>query len=137
MGRKPGTFKHYVPVHLGEDKPDTCVIVAGGNDLPDKTPVLNIANDIVEAAIKCKNHGANNVIISSVLPRADPKTGFPKFQTKRDELNQLLFDLCAIHKFVYMDNWNMSCQHLSHDGVHLNSFGDDQLLFNLLWYLNA
>lgn len=130
-GKKARHFKYYVPAHMGEDKPDTCVIIAGGNDLQDRTPVLQIANDIIDAALTCKNHGATNIIISSVLPREDPTC-----HSKRDELNQLLFDLCVIHNFVYMDNWNMSSRHICRDGVHLNSSGDSQLLFNLLWYLN-
>ena len=131
-GKKARHIKHYVPVHMGEDKPDTCVIIAGGNDLSDRTSVLDIANELIEAGITCKNYGASNVVISSVLPRADPST-----HVKRDELNYLLYNLCSIHNFIYMDNWNMSLQHLKHDGVHLNKSGDNQLLSNLLWYLNA
>ena len=131
-GKKARHIKHYIPVHMKEDKPDTCVILAGGNDLLDRTPVLEIANELVEAGITCKNLGATNVILSSVLPRSNPKC-----HAKRDELNRLLSDLCDVHSFVFMDNWNMSFQHLKHDGVHLNKSGDNQLLFNLLWYLNA
>ena len=131
-GKKARHIKHYVPVHMKEDRPDTCVIVAGGNDLPDETPILQIANELIEAGITCKNHGATNVIISSVLPRSNSRC-----QSRREELNRLLVDLCVVHNFVYMDNWNMSVQHLRSDGVHLNKFGDDVLLFNLLWYLNA
>ena len=131
-GKKAHHFKHYIPVHMKEDKPDTCVIVAGGNDLPGHKPVREIANDLVDAAITCKNHGASKVIIGSVLPREDFYC-----QLRRKELNDLLKDLCYIGNFTYMDNWNMSLQHVSYDGVHLNSRGDKQLLFNLLWYLNA
>ena len=117
---------------MSEDKADTCVIVAGGNDLPDKTPVLNIANDLIEAGIVCKNYGATDIIISSVLPRSNAKC-----HPQREQLNHLLRDLCVIHNFTYMDNWNMCQNHLSYDGVHLNKLGDNQLLFNLLWYLNV
>ena len=117
---------------MAEDKPDTCVIIAGGNDLLDRTPINEIANDLIEAGIKCKTHGASDIIISSVLPRSNPKC-----HARREELNKLLLDLCVIHNFIYMDNWNMSLKHLRHDGVHLNKSGDDQLLFNLLWYING
>ena len=129
-GKKARHFKHYIPVHMNEDKPDTCVIIAGGNDLQDKTPVLQIANEIMDAAVTCKRHGARNIIVSSVLPRST-------CEPKRVELNRVLSDLCVIHNFIFMDNWNMSLQHVSYDGVHLNNRGDKQLLFNLLWYLNA
>ena len=129
-GKKARHLKHYIPVHMDEDKADTCVIIAGGNDLSDKTPILKIANELMEAALTCKRHGAQNIVISSVLPRST-------CEQKRVELNKILMDLCDIHNFVFMDNWNMSLQHVSYDGVHLNRRGDKQLLFNLLWYLNA
>ena len=83
-------------------------------------------------SITCKNYGASRVIISSVLPRTNSRC-----QSRREELNKLIIDLCAIHGFVFMDNWNMTSQHLRNDGVHLNDCGDSQLSFNLLWYLNA
>ena len=129
-GKKARHLKHYIPVHMREDKPDVCVIVGGGNDLPENTPVLQVANELMEAGITCKRHGASKIVISSVLPRS-------MHESKRAELNRLLYDLCVIHNFVFMDNWNMSLKHISPDGVHLNKSGDQQLLFNLLWYLNA
>ena len=131
-GKKAHHIKQYVPIHMKEDKPDTCVIVAGGNDLPGRAPVLEIANNLMEAGILCKNHGASKVIISSVLPRQDSYC-----QARREQLNKVLIDLCHLHNFVYMDNWNISSCNLQSDGVHLNVSGSDQLEFNFLWYLNS
>ena len=131
-GKKAQHFRHYIPVHMAEDKPDTCVIVAGGNDLPGHMPVHDIANHLIDAAITCRNYGASKVIIASVLPREKYHC-----QVRRKELNNLLVDMCHLGNFTYMDNWNISpAYHLDHDGVHLNRRGSDQLKFNLLWYLN-
>ena len=125
-------MKHYVPVHMAEDHPDSCVIIAGGNDLPEESQPAKIANDLIEAGITCKNHGASKVIIASVLPRSDFHC-----QIKRVQVNRILRDLCSMHGFKFMDNGNMSLSHVSHDGVHLNSSGSEQLLLNLLWCLNG
>ena len=130
-GKKARHFQHYIPVHMEEDKPDKCVILAGGNDLPGKNTVLEIANSVMEAAITCKNHGAAEVLVCSVLPRSDFYC-----QLKRHELNRLLRDLCRIQNFIFIDNCNMSLDHISFDGVHLNKAGTDQLQLNLLSYLN-
>ena len=131
-GKKAHHFKHYIPIHMAEDKPDICVVLAGGNDLPGKTTVLDIANSIIEAGITCKNHGASQVMISSVLPRSDFFC-----QLKRHDLNTLLKELCIIHNFIFVNNYNMSINDLCYDGVHLSKAGSDKLQSNFLFYLNA
>ena len=131
-GKKARHFQHYIPVHMAEDKSDVCVVLAGGNDLPGKTPVSAIANSIIEAGIACKNAGASHVLISSVLPREDFFC-----QLKRHDLNVLLKDLCVIHNFIFMNSSNMSLRDLCHDGVHLSQAGSDKLQSNFLTYLNA
>ena len=131
-GKKARHFQHYIPVHMAEDKSDICVVLAGGNDLPGKTPVPAIANSVIEAGIACKNAGASHVMISSVLPREDFYC-----QLKRHELNVLLKDLCIIHNFTFINSSNMSLRDLCHDGVHLNQAGSDKLQSNFLMYLNA
>ena len=131
-GKKAHHFKHYIPIHMAEDKPDICVVLAGGNDLPGKKTVLDIANSIIEAGITCKNHGASQVMISSVLPRSDFFC-----QLKRHDLNTLLKELCIIHNFIFINNYNMSINDLCYDGVHLSKAGSDKLQSNFLFYLNA
>ena len=119
---------------MKEDKPDVCIVLAGTNDLPGKAPILDIANDIMEAGITCRNLGATKVIISSVLPRKDREN----YNRKGQALNKLLKDLCHLHNFIFMDNDNIFLtHHISFDGLHLNKDGSDQLRSNLLWYLNA
>ena len=133
-GKKAHHFKHYIPVHMAEDKPDVCVVLAGTNDLPGKKPILNIANDIMEAGVTCRELGASTVIVSSVIPRADRED----CQRKGQALNKLIKDLCHQHNFIFMENDNISTSHhLSYDGLHLNKAGSDLLGYNFLWYLNA
>ena len=133
-GKKAHHFKHYIPVHMAEDKPDVCVVLAGTNDLPSKKPILNIANDIMEAGVTCRELGASTVIISSVIPRSDRVD----CQRKGQALNKLIKDLCYQHNFMFMEHDNISTtDHLSFDGLHLNKAGSDLLGYNFVCYLNA
>ena len=115
-GKKARHFKTYVRAHLPEEKPDVVLIQAGGNDLPTKSTVLEIANDIIEAGIVCKQMGASKVLISSVLPRRDFH-----LQLKRHDLNNVLKSLCEVNNFTFIPNSKMVLsQHISNDAlVHL------------------
>ncbi len=71
-GAKVRHIKHYVTAHLAEGRPDSVIILAGGNDLPthknNPTSVLDIANHIIDTGMICAGYNAK-VYISSVLPR--------------------------------------------------------------------
>ena len=135
-GGKARHFKYYVAPHLAEERPDTVIIQAGGNDLPTKksspTPVLDIANHIIDAAVVCRKYDVRNIFISSVMPR-----NLPYMQHRRRDLNMLLKNLCTINNFIFIDNSNILLkEHISNDGVHLNHSGTVILANNLLQYLN-
>ena len=72
-GAKARHVKNYVSTHLEEEQPDTVIIHAGGNDLPTRknnpTPVLEIANHIIEAGQICASYDVDNIYISSVINR--------------------------------------------------------------------
>ena len=132
-GKKARHFKTYVRAHMPEEKPDVVLIQAGGNDLPTKSTVLQIANDIIEAGIVCKEMGASKVLISSVLPRRDFH-----LQLKRRELNSVLKSMCEVHNFTFISNERMVLsQHISSDDVHLNELGTELLQNTFVSYLNA
>ena len=117
---------------MPEDKPDDVVIQAGGNDLPTKATVLEIANNIVEAGIVCRSLGAKRVMVCSVLPRSDFY-----LQLKRQELNKVLESLCELNNFIYIPNKTLPLsQHICHDGVHLNDSGSKLLQDTFSEYLN-
>ena len=132
-GKKARHFKTYVTAHLPEDKPDDVIIQCGGNDLPTKASVREIANEIIETGIVCRTMGVHRVMISSILPRGDFH-----LQLKRQELNQLLESLCEINKFIFIKNKTMVLsRHLDHDGVHLNDEGTKLLQETFVRCLNA
>ena len=134
-GAKAHHIKEYLHVHLNETRPKSVIIQAGGNDLP--TPKYNpisvsdIANEIVESGLLCKKFGVKTIYISSVLTRK------PKFMQERCvELNNFLRELCKIHGFIFMENGNITTEHLQYDGVHLSNEGSIILANNYLFYLN-
>ena len=129
-------MKHYIVPHLNEERPGTCVIQGGGNDLPTSrnspTPVLDIAKDLIDTAMACKDYGVKNILVSSVMPR-----NIPYMQFRRRQLNNLLRDLCTENNFTFIDNDNIVLsEHISGDGVHLNRDGTNMLSENFLDYLN-
>ena len=140
-GKKIQHIKRYIPVHLDEEKNgvDSVIIVAGGNDITVGKPNLNsrsvsqIANDIIEAGLLCRNeHGVKHIYISSVLPRC-----FAYYQMQRKVLNNILKDHCELNGFTFIANDNIILKyHIGHDGVHLNKSGASLLCRNLHYYLN-
>ena len=124
----------YVTPRISDERPNTVIIHGGGNDLPvystEKTvPLLDIANQIIDAGKVTKKYDAQNILIAGVTTR---KGGFLK---KRCEaLNNMLIDLCKQHRFTYIDNSDIKDEHLFEDGVHLNQRGTTILADN---YLNA
>ena len=80
-----------------------------------------------------KQYGVQNVIISSVLPR---NKWF--LQERARDLNKFLSELCKVHGFIFIDNFNILVdQHLYSDGVHLNDEGSIVLANNYLECLNG
>ena len=136
-GGKIKHIKKYARIHLEEERPSSVVIIAGGNDLPTRSTERNnipdIANDIIETGLMCAEYHVSNIFISSVLPR---RGAF--FQAKRQELNNLLRNLCIEYGFIFLENNNINQkEHIWRDDVHLNNVGSDVLSDNLLYHLNA
>lgn len=135
-GKKICHIKNYLQTHLTEEKPDSTIILAGGNDLPvnqvEHSPVAKIAEDVIEAGRICKQNGANSVAISSIPPRESFH-----FQIYRKELNDLLRVLCERNGFEFIDNKNIILKdHVLRDGVHLNMSGTELLRQNFLSHVN-
>ena len=135
-GGKVRHIKNYLPTHLEEEKPDSVVIVAGGNDLSSVdgklSAVATVADDIIEAGNICKHHGTKRVYVSSILPRQSLY-----YQIHRKKLNDVLRGKCQSHGFIFIENDNIVMKdHVSRDGVHLNVAGSRLLCRNLLNCLN-
>ena len=135
-GAKAAHVKEYLWVHLKDVRPTTAVIQTGGNDLPtprfSPVPVRTIANDVIESGLICRNYGVKNVFISSVPIRRKYY-----LQNRCAELNDILRDLCMVHDFTFIDNSDITVDHLQNDGVHLADEGSNLLRDKYIHYLNS
>ena len=107
-------------------KPDTVIYHAGTNDLASK----NVTETIDEIRMQLTNikKSGIRVLASSLTVRND------KLDTKRKEVNHLLKTLCTEEDIEFIDNENVTLEHICNDGVHLNFKGVILLGNN---YLNA
>ena len=119
------------------EKPDTLVIVAGGNDLAlqmreedrrgGNVNIEGIANDILDIARGAKVQGIHDIHVSSVLVRRGLKNeGF------RRDINVYIKQRCEAEGFKYLCHDNIMLSDLWVDGIHLNSGGTQKLRENLL-----
>ena len=126
-GARARHIKHYIGPHVLEEKPDAILIQAGGNDLAEfGSDVNTIANDIIEIGNVARKMGANDIFIGGVPLRSRQYTN-----EKLHELNSVIRSICQQQNFVFIDNTELSVQHLS-DGVHLNKVGTGILANNYL-----
>ena len=96
------------------------------------TAVEDIAKTIIDIGKLCENHGVKKVIISGVIVR---KLGY--MERRRTVLNSLLKELCHTNKYVFIDNDNITREHLANDGVHLEKDGTITLANNMLFALHS
>ena len=136
-GKRAKEIVHYMEHHLEEENPHTVVLVAGGNDLPNKDlqmkDIVNVAENLIEGGIKCRDKfGVSDVLISSILPRSHSD-----FQGNRHRLNNILREMCESNGFIFIENEDIVLRpHVHRDGVHLNEDGSSLLHKNLLFALN-
>ena len=97
------------------------------------TSNIEIVNEIIKIGEKCLTHGAENVFISGLLQcsRVDP--------SRIKEINELFSIKCEqmefMSDFTFIDNDNITEQHLWKDGIHLKENGKNILANNYLYYL--
>ena len=122
---------HITP-SLIDEKPDVVVLNIGTNNLTKKRQQTEeeICQDIFKIADKCRSHGVNEIFISSLTIR-------PSFGPKVDKINDILRRNADKHKYSYIDNSNITREHLARDGLHLNREGTTLLAKNFLFYLNS
>ena len=107
-GKKAKDIVRYMIPHLEDEHPTSVVLLAGGNDLPNKdilmVQIRKVADCLVDGAKLCKTqYGVENVYISSVMPRSHSD-----FQGNRHRLNELLKELCRENDFIFIDNSNIA-----------------------------
>lgn len=109
--------------------PDTIILHCGTNDIPKKTKE-EITDDIVNLAVSLKTEH-NNVIVSSVTTRGD------KHGNKVNQLNDALEEACSERNIGFINNNNITINHLNRSKLHLNPSGSKLLSDNLSCYING
>ena len=111
-------------------KPDVLVLHVGTNNLKSANKPEDIANDIIKLATSIKSR-VNEIIISGIVDRND------QFNTKGNEVNDILKTKCILNNFTFCDNSNiLRSYHTNGSGLHLNYRGTVALANNFQRCLN-
>ena len=107
-------------------EPNLVILHCGKNDLRSEKGSEEIANEILNLALKIKKP-YNDVIISGLATRNDD------LNDKGLEVNDHLYYLSKDYDLEYIDNTNISARHhLSNGGLHLNFKGSSVLAKNFI-----
>ena len=128
-GANTTELQHYVVPTLDFHPSDIVILNIGSNNLKRDKPVT-IADDIMNLIDLCKRHGVNQVIVSGITPRKG-------YQSKINELNNLLENRQREFDFTFVNNNNIITEHLWRDKVHLNDTGMRILTSNFISMLNG
>lgn len=109
--------------------PDLIILHTGVNNLRSNKSPNVIAEDIVNLACDIKNN-SNDVVISGLVGRSD------NLDFKLQQVNDILITKCTERNLLYIDNSNITLQHLN-STMHLNYKGTCQLASNFLSYINV
>ena len=130
-GANTKQLSHYIIPTLVDDKPDAVIVHVGTNDILNGANDNELANSIMKIGIVCKQHGVNDVVISSILVKKSPR-----LNALVRRVNDQLRDLCATNGFQFISNDTISTDYLWRDGIHLKDAGTDILSSNFCKILN-
>ena len=133
-GQTAEEIAFYAPKPLSDIKPEVAMIIAGTNDLSkavytnggtiNENEVVKNIRAIAEAA---RDSGAQKIYISGVLVRWGHQ-----YKNAIARVNNLLETMCRDENFIFMDQGDITANHISGDGIHPNFHGTTILKFNLL-----
>ena len=132
-GHTADEIAYYAAKPLYDNKPNQVIVIAGTNDLTRELYRGNTVNEyeVVENLMKigrtARDAGAHKVHISAIMARH----GY-QYKNPIIRINNLLQYRCSLEGFHYMDQSEISSDHVSSDGVHLNFFGLTVLKMNIL-----
>ena len=132
-GHTADEIAYYAAKPLHDNKPNQVIVIAGTNDLTKEVYRGNTVNEyeVVENLMKigrtARDSGAYKVHISGIMARH----GY-QYQNAITRINNLLQYRCSLEGFLYMDQSDISSDHVSSDGVHLNFWGQNLLKMNIL-----
>ena len=122
----------YVQPIINDNTPDVVILHIGCNDISNKSMSANdIAQGIINIGRYCKEKNVNDVLISSLICRAQPN-----LQNKVNEVNKILFNTCKLYGLGYINNSNIKVEFLVQDGLHLNETGKMYLANNYINFIN-
>ena len=130
-------IEHYIIPHLIERSPDAVVIHAGTNDIRPRDPKqqikssMEIANNIINIAKACLEHGVTDVFISGITCRSVESD-----MKKILDTNCHLMNFCDGEQLHFISNNNIQKENLWDDGLHLNDSGLSILTNNFFTSLN-
>ena len=124
-GANSKQLDHYIIPNLVDNKPDVVLLHVSTNDILSNANNIELANNIINMALNCKNHGVSKVFISSMLVKKNPKL-HPVIRS----VNNQLHELCEINGFLFLNNGMITTDHLWRDGIHLQDIGTNILSRN-------
>ena len=86
-----------------------------------------IVQSILKIGRAAREQGATKIYISGILNRR----GYP-YREAVHRGNDLFCMACVAEDFVYLDQSEITLNHISQDGVHPNHYGSAILKFNIL-----
>ena len=133
-GSKANQLNHHTIPILQEHQYDATAIHVGINDLlqgmPNNVTVDSICNDILEIALRCRNHNIGEVFFSSVVD------SFKLSNALIQQLNNLLYKKCIEYGYSFINNGAVSKVDLWTDGIHLHGSGKRKIANNLISNFN-
>ena len=112
-------------------EPEHIIIHIGTNDLRDAGP-KRTAESIVNLGLQVEEDSPNtSVTISALLKRADDE------DQATPQANKLLKQYCQQHKWNFIDNDNITREHLNRGGLHLTKEGSTLLARNYIGHIRG
>ena len=122
-------LSHHCLPTLQEDKPDTCIINVGSNDVGRLHPE-NICKHILKTVETCHQNGVNDVYVSSIPYRVGK-------QQPVIDINNFLRARTFVNDFILIDNSNIAYDDIFRDNIHLNFNGTKKIANNFIRAING
>jgi lysophospholipase L1-like esterase len=128
-GANVADMRYYVKPAISRS-PDYLLLHVGTNDLKRQTP-QQIAGSISTLCQEIVKESPNTkIVLSKVITRSDD----PSLNSKINELNCKLSQVCHNNKWGILNHTNITADHLNPYGLHLNKQGTAKLAKNIIDY---
>lgn len=128
-GGKSEEIGHYCTHTILKDAPDSVILNVGTNDL-NNMDCNTICDNIMNIVNTCHEHGVSKIYVSGVIYRKG-------LEGKVNILNNLLCSKQLVSGFTFIDNSNITSDHIWKDNIHLNNMGVGRISSNFIYALNC